>query len=755
MYRIDKIFAPPSVVGHSDNNDASALYVCISTAINGPLQESNITENTGGINLLTVGRKNCDINFENDKSVSRRHCRLRIMADPAQCRNDESNEQDCVYAAKTDEEIAACQSSDCGVVILAEDMGSKFGTFVVEKKKPGTDTNKNKAKGDNSDTDVTTDDEAPQHSSLPPSSFSQGIDGTEFDARKLEPKDAYVLKSLSHIRSDNTAIDQEGCNSIIVRVGVSGSAIRITRLNLVLCCSRCDKSVLSNMIARSHLIGAKILTSWDSKRCSHLICPQRLGTAKVFAAWASRLPIVHPSFFEALLERKSDDLFPDEHKYAPPGECITDNLDQDAPRDIFRNCHFISLVEDEIENLVRAAGGLIFEAHAMDDETFFDSEWINEWKENTETEKRGKKRSSSVISPLGFIESVLSKRKQKKRMQFLLKNGVTPIGQKEVASSITQLKPLKEQNQPEDTNENMRRDSGTVQSEEKPSPPVETRDESFQSEKSTHDEESRKEKTTKKNVNQINEQTSSVTSDRVDHFENMKLATIVEKAKDTSEDMIEGTEQFPRPDQAEPDKICSPSQHATTESNNFPGASDVDDSVTKTRKRKRLLEKPNGWMVSAPSNDRSAYRTMINTDENNNSFSTTLESAQTEKRGNLVVRSKQDILNIRQQQSFRHPRNNSSSGPNFKRFKKNRIICARARSLSRSIKLRSVLPKESQKQIQLQLTQQELDRTQREADLLFADRLGGGGLGSHGIKRFFSKSQSSSSRPTAVKRKRR
>ena len=74
----------------------------------------------------------------------------------------------------------------------------------------------------------------------------------------------------------------------------------------------------------------------------------------------------------------------------------------------------------------------------------------------------------------------------------MLKNGVTPIRHKMAVSGITQLRLLKEQNQQEKTQtKNIRRGIGTVQSEKKPSPPLETWKESLQSEKSAHDEESR------------------------------------------------------------------------------------------------------------------------------------------------------------------------------------------------------------------------------------------------------------------------
>ena len=53
-------------------------------------------------------------------------------------------------------------------------------------------------------------------------------------------------------------------------------------------------------------------------------------------------------------------------------------MNQDIPRNILRNCHFISLMEDKIENLVRFACELISEGHVMDDETFVDSDWIIE-----------------------------------------------------------------------------------------------------------------------------------------------------------------------------------------------------------------------------------------------------------------------------------------------------------------------------------------------------------------------------------------
>lgn len=79
--------------------------------------------------LLHVGRKDSDLSFQNGKSLSRSHCRLRIVSSSgktsskAEEENAESIEGNEPLSPKTEEEQRACNSAVDGLVIVLDDLG--------------------------------------------------------------------------------------------------------------------------------------------------------------------------------------------------------------------------------------------------------------------------------------------------------------------------------------------------------------------------------------------------------------------------------------------------------------------------------------------------------------------------------------------------------------------------------------------------------------------------------------------------------
>ena len=138
-----------------------------------------------------------------------------------------------------------------------------------------------------------------------------------------------------------------------------------------------------------------------------------------------------------------------------------------------------------------------------------------------------------------------------------------------------------------------------------------------------------------------------------------------------------------------------------------------------------------GWLVAAPKS-RKAYRKAIEeTDAENPTV-----SAETEKVNGLVVRAYVKPAVVAR------PGRSARRGKDFKRFRKNIVIRGFSSSEPKyadynasshndttlpTIRLVSVLPKESERQRQLEIQQQELEREQEIADSLFNDTSGGGG----------------------------
>ena len=144
-----------------------------------------------------------------------------------------------------------------------------------------------------------------------------------------------------------------------------------------------------------------------------------------------------------------------------------------------------------------------------------------------------------------------------------------------------------------------------------------------------------------------------------------------------------------------------------------------------------------GWFVAAPSKSRKAYRKAIDETETENP----MVAAETQKVSGLVVREYVKLA------ATSRPGRSARKGKDFKRFRKNHVIRGFSSSEPKyadyhsgshnatipTIRLISVLPKESERQRQLEMQQQELARENEIADNLFNDT-GGGGGGKRGRK---------------------
>jgi hypothetical protein len=160
----------------------------------------------------------------------------------------------------------------------------------------------------------------------------------------------------------------------------------------------------------------------------------------------------------------------------------------------------------------------------------------------------------------------------------------------------------------------------------------------------------------------------------------------------------------------------------------------------------------NGWLVAAPSGTkRRDYRVSdANLEEQEIMVCTPADS---ELCKGLIVRTveaaKESMV------AARNKSTTSSNKPNFKKFQKNSILAGNYRAVgSARIRLCSVLPKESERQRQLELSQREVEREEQIADALFTDvqkgpsRRRGGGSSGNSVRSFFN----SNSAPTSRKR---
>ena len=129
----------------------------------------------------------------------------------------------------------------------------------------------------------------------------------------------------------------------------------VRRIPLVFTFSRVPKNVQSAMTTQSKLqsIGATVSSYWDSRVSTHLICSEKISTAKNLSAWACRKSMVTPDFVLALLNRnRPGDALPQEEDFVPNGVVPMDDVDPQLPRKVLsKYSSFLSFVADENEHL--------------------------------------------------------------------------------------------------------------------------------------------------------------------------------------------------------------------------------------------------------------------------------------------------------------------------------------------------------------------------------------------------------------------
>lgn len=137
MFKVE-IIPSNSSQAQSARNDvctsspAKVLHACLASS----------SHHSDGI-LFSVGRKNADIVFENERSVSRSHCSLRLISrygnTKAQTgqksrggKGENGKERKNVAGkAKTDEEIVACDGAEDGLAVVLHDLGRLVKTRCV------------------------------------------------------------------------------------------------------------------------------------------------------------------------------------------------------------------------------------------------------------------------------------------------------------------------------------------------------------------------------------------------------------------------------------------------------------------------------------------------------------------------------------------------------------------------------------------------------------------------------------------------
>jgi len=368
--------------------------------------------------LLQVGRKNSDLTFPNEKSVSRTHCRLRLISLSGASEgtegdgDDDGENQPLLPRNKEEEEV--CKASIDGLAVVLEDLGSKFGTKAQYSLRRNTSTATDKAdplesKSDSETDDDETDEDEQSHQANNSNSNSN-INSSLLTAnnsnsnsnnaivvinKTLEKHNSIVLPALSipHCNGNgnnngngngneekadtNQAQKQDILLTTIIQCG--NAQFRITRIPLFFCLSRTTTSEKKKIAAVSSSIGAYItpsflindssMTTTPTPSTTHLIAPDRTSTAKMICAWTLSIPVVTSKFVLDFSERKeANSPLPNVDDYVPDGTLPMDNMkygnddgdeNQHQPRKIFNDYVILSLMESEAETICKCGGATV------------------------------------------------------------------------------------------------------------------------------------------------------------------------------------------------------------------------------------------------------------------------------------------------------------------------------------------------------------------------------------------------------------
>mmetsp|Transcript_14021 Transcript_14021/g.16290 ORF Transcript_14021/g.16290 Transcript_14021/m.16290 type:complete len:747 (-) Transcript_14021:176-2416(-) len=699
------------------------------------------SHHTDGI-ILLVGRKNSDLTFPNEKSVSRSHCRLRLV----RLNNDKEEEEDGNHAKNpmNESEKEACESAIDGLAIVIDDLGSKFGTKVFYNclEDNATKTSQSNSKSD-SETDDETDDENQNTQPNNAASLSKQI------TTPVPKNGSVVIPNLSihrdHDDDDDDDNKQQQFVDLTAIIQCGTARFQITRIPLKCCLSRLstlDKKKISSMCSS---IGAEIVSTVD-KSITHLITSEITSTAKAICAWTVSVPMVRPSFVTELYERKNmNESLPNVSDHIPTGNLPMDEMEYDEKlrRTFFKDIMVLTLMESETEMILSCAGATIKKLYLETDDksnnmdlTFFQND---AWWENLiqETEQLGFK----YICWLDCTSRKVKKGKEYliQKMKEMPKINLKCIDQNGIVKAITSLTTTltdvegeelvlnkEKQITNESTNEanNEANDDNMNINETLMGGNLDVIDESImegQSELSNNHVDNDHEDENVDDITQISQKSYKIQSQQ----SNAGVWMSSSKSRSKSDKVVETIHEQAVGDDEEKTKAVK-------------GQVSLSHS-SQSEKKVALPVTMNGWLVAPKGSKRDKYKRDVAHIIGDELCVT--EAAQTET-CNLAARNLTNIphsASVRNEPTASNEYNNTN---NFKRFTKNSIIAGSKMHSISQIRFVSLLPKESERERELLASQQDQEHKQREADSLF---VGDEATKKRGITSYFSPTSTSRS----------
>ena len=627
---------------------------------------------------------------------------------------------------------------------------SKFGTKVSYDKETNDGDEKTPVNND-SETDDETDDEGAGASALVPSQFSAtpllGQNPNQI-TKVLDKNGSIVLSTLS-LRKDKA---RNG--SVVIQVGTA--LFRVTRVSLEFCLSRLQAKEKKEMEELGREIGVSVTTTFDCDTITYLVSPDMSSTAKSISAWALDVPTVTVEFLRAFAKRtKIEDPLPKYQDYeAPASESKIENeLAPSKRRRILGGYKVLSLMPSEGEVMCQCTGAAIIPLYRTGDDGKVDFKfWQSD--EFWEGLQKDQEEDSLVIV---WLDS--ASKKLKKGRDYLIKYmkstekgegsfAISCVNQTGIARAISkgenlmdvndnELVPLKEF---EDT------PHGTSDSRESPSEQMETE---VILEKATKESSIREQKTGGQSAIEdaepdLQQSVRQKRSKKPDRSQNQSGWMNSSKSKSSTQEAESGwisTTQDASKNSGDGHgtktaDVVETADVENVETANVENVLRKNPSKRNTVTNNHLQQTNDGWLCAAPQGkgrDR-CKRSRAELSALGDEF--LRDSAETIFCSNLQVGPPN--------REHTDGAINSSNVQNFKKFKKNSIIAGAKMHSIAPITLVSVLPKESERQKELEEMQHELDSEQRAADSLFTGDEGR--KKKEGIRNYFGSAQASRGR---------
>lgn len=283
--------------------------------------------------ILTIGRKTGEVMFSEDRSVSREHAILSL--------------------------VATNNSSESGTKSLVVNNVGKLGTFIVEEAKDVSLSLPSSTVNENVDSDATDDDEgdSPQNPSsirniggyaVKLSRISLHLASTNASVRVVGPKESKTLPNHS---------------KTILQFGKLGSTIIITPLKfrIIRVSGKTGKQSKPALFEHAEEMGIEDLQNiaLTEGTVTHVVTKSRNASPNQIAAWAMGIPIITNDYWKALWGRKEvTDPIPAEADY-PPTPDNSNFWEKETNKEIWSNSIFLAVKEDDLINLVAGGGAHI------------------------------------------------------------------------------------------------------------------------------------------------------------------------------------------------------------------------------------------------------------------------------------------------------------------------------------------------------------------------------------------------------------